>query len=136
VARENIHVEGSLLRAGPGAQNHQGLVAEALDVDGGKDYSASLTNNPTQLLIDLYGNSGTAAMRTAKAKRGDQTDDERANEGSTAGPNSSGRSVQNVAAKDSSGGPLSPAPAAISNSAIAGSVGGGAPPAGNNAGST
>ena len=132
VARENIHVEGSLLTAVRVAQNHQGVVRVVLDVDGVKDYTASLTNNPTQLLIDLYGNSGTAAVRTAKAKRGDQADDERANEGSSAGPNSSGRSVQNVAAKDSNGSPLSPAPAAISNSAIAGSVGGSSTPTGSN----
>jgi N-acetylmuramoyl-L-alanine amidase len=135
VARENIHVEGSLLTAVRVAQNHQGVVRVVLDVDGVKDYTASLTNNPTQLLIDLYGNSGTAAVRTAKAKRGDQADDERANEGSSAGPNSSGRSVQNIAAKDSSGGSLSPAPGAISNSAIAGSVGGSSTPTGSNASS-
>ena len=136
VARENIHVEGGLLTAVRVAQNHQSVVRVVLDVDGVKDYTASLTNNPTQLLIDLYGNSGTAAVRTAKAKRAEQADDERANEGSSAGPNSSGRSVQNVAAKDSSGSSLSPTPAAISNSAIAGSVAGGVPPAGSSAGST
>jgi N-acetylmuramoyl-L-alanine amidase len=135
VARESIHVEGSLLTAVRVAQNHQGVVRVVLDVDGVKDYTASLTNNPTQLLIDLYGNSGTAAVRTAKAKRAEQGDDERANEGSGGGPNSSARSIQNVAAKDSSGSPLSPAPTAVSNSAIAGSVAGGAPPAGSSAGS-
>ena len=134
VARESIHVEGGLLTAVRVAQNHQGVVRVVLDVDGVKDYTASLTNNPTQLLIDLYGNSGAAAVRTAKAKRAEQVDDERVNEESSAGPNNAGRSVQNVAAKDSSGSPLSAAPAAISNSAIAASVGAAALPAGGNAG--
>src|SRR2546427_9559815 len=39
--------------------------------NGVKDYTASLTGNPPQLLIDLYGNSApTAPVRTAKAKPG------------------------------------------------------------------
>jgi N-acetylmuramoyl-L-alanine amidase len=63
VARRNIHVEGNLLTAVRVAQNHSGVV---LDVNGVKDYSASLINNPTQLVIDLYGNSlGAEPVRTA-----------------------------------------------------------------------
>src|SRR5882724_2402448 len=131
VARENIRVDGGLLTAVRVAQNHQGVVRVVLDVEGVKDYTASLTNNPTQLLIDLYGNSGTATVRTAKAKRGEQADGEDAN----AGSHSAGKSVQGVAARNSSDNPL-PAPAENSNSAISGSVAGGAPPAGRNAGST
>src|SRR5258707_11611688 len=80
VARTNIHVEGGLLTAVRAAQNHQGVVRVVLDVDGVKDYTASLTNNPTQLLIDLYGNSGTATVRTVKAKRGEQAEDAEARE--------------------------------------------------------
>ena len=69
VARGNIHVEGGLLTAVRVAQNHAGVVRVVLDVTGVKDYTASLTNNPTQLLIDLYGNSPAAeTVRTAKAK--------------------------------------------------------------------
>src|SRR5882724_2252190 len=131
VARENIRVDGGLLTAVRVAQNHQGVVRVVLDVDGVKEYTASLTNNPTQLLIDLYANSGAATLRTAKAKRGEQTDGEDASEGS----NSAGKSVQNVAARNSSENPL-PAPAGNSNSAISGSVaGGGTPGAGRTAAS-
>jgi N-acetylmuramoyl-L-alanine amidase len=131
VARENIRVDGGLLTAVRVAQNHQGVVRVVLDVEGVKDYTASLTNNPTQLLIDLYGNSGTATVHTAKGRREEQADGEDAN----AGSNSAGKSVQNVAARNSSENPL-PAPAGNSNSAISGSVAGGAPAAGRNAGST
>ncbi len=127
VARENIRLDGGLLTAVRVAQNHQGVVRVVLDVDGVKEYTASLTNNPTQLLIDLYGNSGTATVRTAKARRREQADGEDASAGSN--------SAQNVAARNSSENPL-PAPAGNSNSAISGSVAGGAPAAGRNAGST
>jgi len=127
VARENIRVDGGLLTAVRVAQNHQGVVRVVLDVEGVKDYTASLTNNPTQLLIDLYGNSGTATVRTAKARRREQADGEDASAGSN--------SAQNVAARNSSENPL-PAPGGNSNSAISGSVAGGAPAAGRNAGST
>ena len=131
VARENIRVDGGLLTAVRVAQNHQGVVRVVLDVDGVKEYTASLTNKPTQLLIDLYANSGAATLRTAKAKRGEQTDGEDAG----AGSNSAGKSVQNVAARNSSENSL-PAPAVNSNSAISGSVAGGAPAAGRNTGAT
>src|SRR5712664_3847061 len=127
VARENIRVDGGLLTAVRVAQNHQGVVRVVLDVEGVKDYTASLTNNPTQLLIDLYGNSGTATVRTAKARRTEQADGEDASAGSN--------SAQNVAARNSSENPL-PAPAGNSNSAISGSVAAGAPAARRNAGST
>jgi N-acetylmuramoyl-L-alanine amidase len=112
-------------------------VRVVLDVDGVKDYTASLTNNPTQLLIDLYGNSGTATVRTAKARRGEQADGDDASEASSAGSNSPAKSVQNVAARSSNVNPLPPAPEANSSSAISGSVAGGsATVAGRNAGST
>jgi len=134
VARESIHVEGRLLTAVRVAQNHQGVVRVVLDVDGVQDYTASLTSNPTQLLIDLYANSGAAPLRTAKTKRGEQSDVEAASEGSSAGPTNSAKSVQNVAAR-SSGANLQPAaPPTISSSAISGSVAGGVPAAGRNAG--
>src|SRR6267143_1505099 len=97
VARGNIHVDGGLLTAVRVAQNHQGVVRMVLDVDGVKDYTASLTNNPTQLLIDLYGTSGTATVRTPKARRGEQADGDDA----SAGSNITAKSVQNVAAKGS-----------------------------------
>src|SRR5229473_7201635 len=130
VARESIRVDGGLLTAVRVAQNDQGVVRVVLNVDGVKDYTASLTNNPTQLLINLYGNSGTAAVR-AKARREEQAD----GEDTSASSNSAGKSVQNVAARDSSENPL-PAPAGNSNSAISGSLAGGAPVTGRNVSST
>jgi len=72
LARNNIHVEGDLLTAIRVAQNQSGVVRVVLDINGVKDYSASLTNNPPQLLIDLYGTgstSRTAPLRTAKTRR-------------------------------------------------------------------
>src|SRR5260370_19855230 len=73
-ARSNIHVEGNLLTAVRVAQNHAGVVRVALDVNGVKDYTAVLTSNPAQLVIDLYGNSfGTEPARTATAKRAEKT---------------------------------------------------------------
>ncbi len=70
VARGNIHVDGGLLTAVRVAQNHNGVVRVVLDVNGVKDYTASLINNPPQLLIDLYGNSTESApVRTAQANK-------------------------------------------------------------------
>src|SRR6266853_3266462 len=71
VARGNIRVDGRLLTAVRVAQNHNGVVRVVLDVNGVKDYAASLANNPPQLLIDLYGNSA-APVRTAKEKKAQQ----------------------------------------------------------------
>src|SRR4029077_13345542 len=72
VARGNIRVDGGLLTAVRVAQNHVGVVRVVLDVNGVKDYNASLTNNPTQLVIDLYGKP-PAAVLNAKSKRGQQS---------------------------------------------------------------
>jgi len=73
VARGNIHVEGGLLSAVRVAQNHNGVVRVVLDVNGVKDYTASLVNNPPQLLIDLYGNSpGAAPVRNAQTSKTQQ----------------------------------------------------------------
>src|SRR5216683_3244440 len=73
VARGNVHVDGGLLTAVRVAQNHGGVVRVVLDVNGVKEYSASLASNPPQLSIELYGNSRPAApMRAAKGKRGQE----------------------------------------------------------------
>jgi N-acetylmuramoyl-L-alanine amidase len=69
LAKANIHVEGNLLTAVRVAQNHNGVVRVVLDVNGVKDYTASLSHHPTQLLIDLYGTVAPATVQTAKAKR-------------------------------------------------------------------
>src|SRR5258708_4292109 len=71
LARGNVRVYGGLLTAVRVAQNHNGVVRVVLDVNGVKDYTASLTSNPPRLSIDLYGNSRAAApLRAAKGKRG------------------------------------------------------------------
>ena len=69
LARGNIKVEGTLLTAVRVAQNQAGVVRVVLDVNGVKDYSASLSNNPPQLFIDLYGSTAAKdPVRTAKAR--------------------------------------------------------------------
>jgi N-acetylmuramoyl-L-alanine amidase len=129
VTRGNIHYDGSLLTAVRVAQNHDGVVRVVLDVNGVKDYTASLTNNPAQLLIDLYGNSPAATpVRTAKGKKAQPAVTEESNE--------------SAAAKSSSGDTNSTPEhaAANSKSAISGAIDGGAissaatngPAAGNN----
>src|SRR5947208_13343532 len=84
-ARGNVRVDGGLLTAVRVAQNHGGVVRVVLDVNGVKEYTASLTNNPPRLLIDLYGNSRAAApMRAAKGKRGQEAVVEESNESAVA----------------------------------------------------
>ena len=103
VARENIHVDGGLLTAVRVAQNHNAVVRVVLDVNGVKDYAASLTNNPPQLLIDLYGNSPVAPVQTAKGKKAHQDGAGDSNENAAAAKNET-RSVENATAKSSAGG--------------------------------
>src|SRR6267378_1615311 len=99
VARGNVHVDGGLLTAVRVAQNHEGVVRVVLDVNGVKEYSASLTSNPPRLSIELYGNSRPAAqMRAAKGKRGQEAVVEDSNE-SAGAANSEARTVQNAAPK-------------------------------------
>src|SRR5467141_3651425 len=70
LARQNIHAEGDLLSAVRVAQNQAGIVRVVLNVNGVKDYTASLLTNPPQLVIDLYPDTRRSAVRAAKAKRG------------------------------------------------------------------
>jgi N-acetylmuramoyl-L-alanine amidase len=72
VAKANVRVEGELLTAVRAAQNHAGIVRVVLDVNGVKDYTATLQDNPPELIIDLYPNSG--ATRTAKRKNSSSDD--------------------------------------------------------------
>ena len=70
VARGTIQVDGRLLTAVRVAQNQTGVVRVVLDVNGVKDYTASLSSNPPQLVIDLYGTvAADAPVRSAKLKR-------------------------------------------------------------------
>jgi N-acetylmuramoyl-L-alanine amidase len=128
VARGNIHVDGSLLTAVRVAQNHSGVVRVVLDVNGVKDYTASLTNNPPQLLIDLYGNApATAPVRTAKVKLAQRSGAEDSNE-SAAAANGETRTVQNASSKESAEDTASSSeqPAANSKNAISATISGGA----------
>jgi N-acetylmuramoyl-L-alanine amidase len=101
VARGNIRVDGGLLTAVRVAQNHSGVVRVVLDVKGVKDYTASLTNNPSRLLIDLYAISSTAApVRTAKGTRGQPAVTEDSSE-SAAAANGETRTVQNAGSRNS-----------------------------------
>ncbi len=69
VARGNVQVTGNLLTAVRVAQNQAGVVRVVLDVNGVKDYAASLVSNPPQLVIFLYANyRGGPTMRAAKTK--------------------------------------------------------------------
>jgi N-acetylmuramoyl-L-alanine amidase len=85
LARNNIKTEGELLTGIRVAQNHSGVVRVVLDINGVKDYTASLTHNPAQLLIDLYGGSAHAPVQTAKAKRGAHGEDDEAEQDKTDG---------------------------------------------------
>ena len=70
VAKGNIQVDGRLLTAVRVAQNQAGVVRVVLDVNGVKDYTASLSSNPPQLIVDLYATAGTegAPVRSTRLK--------------------------------------------------------------------
>ncbi len=69
VARGNVQVVGNLLTAVRVAQNQAGVVRVVLNVDGVKDYAASLLSNPPQLVIFLYSTvRNGSTVRTARAK--------------------------------------------------------------------
>lgn len=71
VARANIQVVGNLLTAIRVAQNQAGVVRVVLDVNGVRDYTASLASNPPQLVIFLYSDLRHGALtKTAKANKG------------------------------------------------------------------
>jgi N-acetylmuramoyl-L-alanine amidase len=69
VAPTQVSSNGVLLTAVRVGQNQAGVVRVVLNVNGVKDYTASLLTNPPQLVIDLYPDSRGAAVRAAKARR-------------------------------------------------------------------
>ena len=73
VAHANLHVEGNLLKSVRVAQYRPGVVRVVLDVNGVKDYTASLVKNPTRLLIDLLASK----RATLTASNGDLIRDNR-----------------------------------------------------------
>ena len=127
VARGNIRVDGRLLTAVRVAQNHAGVVRVVLNVNGVKDYTASLTSNPPQLLIDLYGNSPASPVRTTKVKSGQEA--AVADSIERAAADGAARTVQSAATKGMADEAASLEPPAANsknaiNSTISGSNGG------------
>jgi N-acetylmuramoyl-L-alanine amidase len=66
--RNKIRVNGDLLTQVRVAQNQGGVVRVVLDVNGVRDYAASLMHKPSRLVIELYGAGGprNAAVQSAK----------------------------------------------------------------------
>jgi N-acetylmuramoyl-L-alanine amidase len=69
VAKAGIRVEGELLTAVRAAQNHSGIVRVVLDVNGVKDYTATLQDNPPELIVDLFPDTGMGRTAAAKINR-------------------------------------------------------------------
>jgi len=67
--RKKVQVTGNLLSQVRIAQNPGGTVRVVLDVNGVKDYAASLMRKPPRLVIELYGARGSrnASIQSAKA---------------------------------------------------------------------
>jgi N-acetylmuramoyl-L-alanine amidase len=96
VARENANVDGDVLTAIRVAQNHAGVVRIVLNVNHVKEYVASVSENPPQLLIDLYKKQPPPAiMKIARASHNSSNIHESSNvRGSEAGsiePDSDGK---------------------------------------------
>jgi len=70
LAHGTIRTDGTILSGVRVAQNPSGIVRVVLDVNGVTDYSTSLLNNPSRLVIDLYSNG--QAVQTAKAGEADR----------------------------------------------------------------
>ena len=123
VARSTIRVVGGLLTAVRVAQNQAGVVRVALDVNGVKDYTAALSSNPPQLIVELYGNSfGADPVRTSSNKRVEKTPPEDSKQTETAA-NNGVRDAQTVAAKspnDEVARPSEPPSAVNSKSVVTG----------------
>ena len=64
---QKIEGDGPMVSAIRTAQSANGVVRVVLDVNGVKDYTASLLNNPTKLVIDLYADAKAMPTQTAQA---------------------------------------------------------------------
>ncbi len=68
LVRNKIQVTGDLVSQVRVAQNQGGVVRVVFDVNGVKDYAATLMHKPSRLVIELYGENGPhAATQAAKA---------------------------------------------------------------------
>jgi N-acetylmuramoyl-L-alanine amidase len=99
IARGSIQVEGELLTDVRVAQNQAGVVRVVFSVNGVKDYTASLSDNPPRLIIDLYGS--TAALRAAKSKRAKAQEGSDDEDASAAASAENKTAMQHAAAKNS-----------------------------------
>src|SRR5579859_7328545 len=68
LVRNKIRVSGDLLTQVRVAQNQGGVVRVVLDVNGVRDYAASLMHKPSRLVIELYGTSGARSTPVQSAK--------------------------------------------------------------------
>jgi N-acetylmuramoyl-L-alanine amidase len=68
VLRSKIRVSGDLLTQVRVAQNQGGVVRVVLDVNGVRDYAASLMHKPSRLVIELYGTGGGRSTLVQSAK--------------------------------------------------------------------
>ncbi len=133
VARGNVAVEGSLLTGVRVAQNHAGVVRVVLDVNRVKEYTASLTTNPPQLVIDLYGSAPPAApVRGAKSKRDPAAAPDVSGQDATPASKGEAAMAPTLTAKNSAVNASSDPPGANATSAIRGSVAGNNSPAARN----
>jgi len=97
VSRENANVDGDVLTAIRVAQNHAGVVRIVLNVNRVKEYVASISPNPPQLLIDLYGKQPPPAiLKIARASHNSsnihETADRRSPEAGNLEPDGDGKS--------------------------------------------
>jgi N-acetylmuramoyl-L-alanine amidase len=104
IARGSIQVEGDLLTDVRVAQNQAGVVRVVFSVKGVKDYTASLSDNPPRLIIDLYRSA--AALRAAKSKRAKAQEDSDDEDASTAASPENKTATQHATAKNSRSKPL------------------------------
>jgi N-acetylmuramoyl-L-alanine amidase len=67
VVKKGVHADGGLLTAVRVGQFRAGIVRVVLDVTGVRDYTAAMSGNPPQLVIDLYpeSRSRTAIVKAA-----------------------------------------------------------------------
>ena len=73
MARREIHANGDLVKAVRVAQNQVGVVRIVFEVAGVEDYTASLSGNPPQLLVDFHASKTTlrAARNSAEPQKTD-----------------------------------------------------------------
>src|ERR1700675_4042179 len=80
LVRNKIRVSGELLTQVRVAQNQGGVVRVVLNVNGVRDYAASLMHKPSRLVIELYGTGGAHGGAVQSAKSSPTTSKDSTNE--------------------------------------------------------